>query len=288
MRLQERDVTADSGDGTAVVQLETARGEGVDGRPTDDELLAIQTVDLHKSFGSHQVMRGCNLKVPEGTISVVLGPSGTGKSVMLRHIIGIMRADRGDVLVRGRSLNHMSRSEVLGLRKDIGVMFQDGALFSAMNVYENVAFPLRQHTDLAEQEIREIVLYQLKAVGLEQAQERYAGELSGGMRKRAGLARSLVLDPGILLCDEPDSGLDPVRTALLGELLIERHEECGGTVLVVTHNMALARIIADHISVVWRGQIVAEGSTDAMLNSNDEFVQQFISGEVEGPLGMDQ
>jgi phospholipid/cholesterol/gamma-HCH transport system ATP-binding protein len=166
-------------------------------------------------------------------------------------------------------------------------MFQDGALFSSMSVYDNVAFPLRQHTDLAEPQVREIVEEQLEAVGLWQARDRLPSELSGGMKKRAGLARSLVLDPVIILCDEPDSGLDPVRTALLGELLMERHAELGGTMVVITHDIGLARLVADHVSVVWRGQIVEAGPADDVWSSPDPFVHQFLSGAADGPLTMD-
>ncbi len=252
-----------------------------------DDLLAIQARDLHKRFGRNRVLAGANLAVPEGVISVVVGPSGTGKSVLLNHVIGLMRADRGEVLVRGRSLGRMSRSEVLALRLEIGVMFQDGALFSAMSLYDNVAFPLRQHTDMAESEVRDVVMRHLHSVGLSDAIERYPAELSGGMRKRAGLARAMVLDPGIILCDEPDSGLDPVRTALLAELLIEQHTQIGGTMLVITHDIALARRIGEHISVLWRGQIIESGMAGHVFNSSNEFVRQFLAGEIEGPLSMD-
>jgi phospholipid/cholesterol/gamma-HCH transport system ATP-binding protein len=252
------------------------------------DVLAIETRDLHKSFGPRaRILRGTNLRIPEGTTSVVLGPSGTGKSVLIKHVLGLMKGDSGEVLVHDRPLGRMSRSEILGLRRDIGVMFQDGALFSSMNVYDNVAFPLRQHTDLKEHEVREIVMEHLRAVGLEDAAHRAPNELSGGMKKRAGLARSLVLDPGILLCDEPDSGLDPVRTALLGELIKERHEELGGTILVVTHNIALARLICDHVSLLWQGQVVASGPADEVFASDDPFVRQFLAGDSAGPLGMD-
>ncbi|HEX6390497.1 MAG TPA: ATP-binding cassette domain-containing protein [Solirubrobacteraceae bacterium] len=252
------------------------------------DVLAIETRDLHKSFGPRtHVLRGADLRIPEGTTSVVLGPSGTGKSVLIKHVLGLMKGDSGDVLVHDRPLGRMSRSEILGLRRDIGVMFQDGALFSSMNIYDNVAFPLRQHTDLKEHEVREIVLEHLRAVGLEDARDKAPNELSGGMKKRAGLARSLVLDPGILLCDEPDSGLDPVRTALLGELIKERHEELGGTILVVTHNIALARLICDHVSLLWQGKVVASGPADEVFSSEDPFVRQFLAGDTAGPLGMD-
>ena len=259
----------------------------IDGRPSVSDILAIETQNLQKSFGSQRVLGGVDLQVPEGTTSVVLGPSGTGKSVLIKHIIGLIRPDGGSVLVHTRPLGSMSRSEILGLRRDIGVMFQDGALFSSMDVYDNVAFPLRQHTDMSDSEVREIVMEHLKAVGLEDAASKAPSELSGGMKKRAGLARSLVLDPRILLCDEPDSGLDPVRTSLLGELLKQRHEELGGTVLVVTHNVALARLICDHVSLLWNGKIVESGPAEEVFESSDPFVRQFLEGEIAGPLGMD-
>ena len=253
----------------------------------DPDLLAIETRDLHKSFGDHQVLSGLEIGIPEGLISIVLGPSGTGKSVLLQHLIGLLMPERGDVLIRGRSLREMDRDELLDLRTEIGVMFQDGALFSAMNVYDNVAFPLRQHTDFTEREIREVVIDHLSSVGLAAAKDRMPNELSGGMRKRAGMARALVMNPGILLCDEPDSGLDPVRTALLGELLAEQHALYGGTIVVVTHNVMLARQIGEHMSIVWQGKVLESGMADAILASSSDFVSQFLSGSSHGPLGMD-
>jgi phospholipid/cholesterol/gamma-HCH transport system ATP-binding protein len=181
----------------------------------------------------------------------------------------------------------MSHGELLKLRLDIGVMFQDGALFSAMNLYDNVAFPLRQHTDLHEHEVREIVMRHLTSVGLAGATHKRPTELSGGMRKRAGLARALVLDPGVIVCDEPDSGLDPVRTALLGELLAEQHAQMGGTMAVITHNIGLARTVAEHVSVLWQGQVIEAGPAERVFASENPFVQQFLTGETRGPLGMD-
>ena len=253
----------------------------------DPSLLAIETRGLRKAFGANPVLQGLDITIPEGVISVVLGPSGTGKSVLLQHVIGLMTPDAGDVLIRGRSLGRMSRAEILSLRSEIGVMFQDGALFSAMDVYDNVAFPLRQHTDLADDEVREVVETHLANVGLLEAAHRMPNELSGGMRKRAGLARALVLAPGIVLCDEPDSGLDPVRTALLGDLLVEQHALYGGTMVIVTHNVMLARLIGDHVSVVWRGEVLESGLADDVFDSDTPFVRQFLAGAAEGPLGMD-
>jgi phospholipid/cholesterol/gamma-HCH transport system ATP-binding protein len=256
-------------------------------RHIDSSLLAIETRDLRKSFGPNEILQGLDLRIPEGTISVLLGPSGTGKSVCLNHILGLLRPDSGDVLIRGRKLASLNRSELQDQRRDIGVMFQDGALFSTMDVYDNVAFPLRQHTDFPEEEIRELVLEQLESVGLADARDRLPNELSGGMRKRAGLARALVMNPGIVLCDEPDSGLDPVRTALLGELLVERHADHGGTMLIVTHNILLAKLVADHISVLWRGRVLEDGMTEDILASDSAFIRQFLAGEPHGPLSMD-
>jgi phospholipid/cholesterol/gamma-HCH transport system ATP-binding protein len=251
------------------------------------ELLAVDTRDLWKSFDSHQVLQGVDLKVPEGVISVVLGPSGTGKSVLFGHVLGLLAPDRGEVRLRGASIGDMRRSELMALRRTIGVMFQDGAMFSAMTVFENVAFPLREHTDLSDREIDEVVTSRLRDVGLESAANRFPRELSGGMRKRAGLARALVLDPGILLCDEPDSGLDPVRTALIGDLLTDQHARGGGVILVVTHDIALTRQIADHVSVLWEGKIVESGLAEDVFASDDEFVRQFLDGQTDGPLSMD-
>jgi ABC-type transporter Mla maintaining outer membrane lipid asymmetry ATPase subunit MlaF len=255
--------------------------------PIDPDLLAVETRDLHKSFGGNEILRGIDLRIPEGVISAILGPSGTGKSVLLQHIIGLLKPDKGDVLIRGVPLSKMSRSQVLRLRTEIGVMFQDGALFSAMNIEDNVAFPLRQHTDLGEAEIRDVVNGRLAEVGLGNAARAMPSQLSGGMRKRAGLARALVLEPSMVLCDEPDSGLDPVRTALLGDLMREQHAANGGTMIVITHNIALAKRVSDHMSVIWRGKIIADGMIDEMLETDNDFVRQFLAAETVGPLGMD-
>jgi phospholipid/cholesterol/gamma-HCH transport system ATP-binding protein len=251
------------------------------------DLHAIEIRNLHKRFGPTRVLCGVDLQIPEGCSCALVGPSGTGKSVMVKHILGLLKPDSGDVRVRGRSLNAMTRSEVIALRRDIGVMFQDGALFSSMTVFENVAFPLRQHTNYSDAEVREIALEHLAKVGLLHAVDRLPAELSGGMKKRVGLARGLVLDPEIVLADEPDSGLDPVRTALLGELLLARHEDLGGTLVVITHNMDLARHVADFIAVLWSGRVVAAGPAESVFASEHPFVRQFLTGANAGPLGMD-
>jgi phospholipid/cholesterol/gamma-HCH transport system ATP-binding protein len=251
------------------------------------EGVAIETRDLHKAFGSARILRGVDLQIPEGSICAVMGPSGTGKSVLIKHVLGLLEPDSGEVFVRGRSLGCMSRSQVIAMRRGIGVMFQDGALFSSMTVFENVAFPLRQHSDYTDREVHELTMEQLDKVGLAGAVDRYPSELSGGMKKRAGLARALMLDPGIVLADEPDSGLDPVRTALLGELLVKRHDEIGGTLVVITHNVMLAKLVSDHVAVLWKGKLVASGAAHEMFSSQDDFICQFLAGDCKGPLGMD-
>ena len=248
---------------------------------------AIEFIDVHKAFGRNRILRGLNMGIPEGMISMILGPSGTGKSVCIKHMVGLLYPDEGDVLVHGESVPNMADDELFEMRKKFGVLFQDGALFGSMNLVDNTAFPLRQHTDKSEEEILEIVNRRLREVGLADAEDKMPNELSGGMRKRAGFARALVLDPDIVLFDEPDSGLDPVRTALLCELIQEVHEENGGAYVVITHDIASARRVAEHISVLWKGKIVESGPAEELFDSDNPFVRQFLSGESQGPLGME-
>jgi phospholipid/cholesterol/gamma-HCH transport system ATP-binding protein len=248
---------------------------------------AIEFIDVHKAFGSNRVLRGLNLGIPEGQVSMILGPSGTGKSVCIKHIVGLLYPDQGDVIVAGESIPSLSDDDLFELRKKFGVLFQDGALFGSLNLYDNVAFPLRQHTEKGEEEIAEIVNRRLREVGLGDANEKMPSELSGGMRKRAGFARALVLEPDIVLFDEPDSGLDPVRTALLCELIKEVHAENGGSYVVITHDIMSARRVAEHISILWRGRIVESGPASELFASENPFVRQFLSGDSAGPLGME-
>jgi phospholipid/cholesterol/gamma-HCH transport system ATP-binding protein len=248
---------------------------------------AIEVIDVVKQFGRTRILNGLNLGLPDDQISMVLGPSGTGKSVLIKHIVGLLYPDSGDLLVHGESVPNMTDDELFEMRKKFGLLFQDGALFGSMNVYDNTAFPLRQHTDKSEEEIGEIVNRRLNEVGLAEAMEKMPNELSGGMRKRAGFARALVLDPAIVMFDEPDSGLDPVRTALLCELIREVHEENGGCYLVISHDLGTARRIADFIAVLWKGKIVESGPSDELFNSDNAFVAQFLNAETEGPLAMD-
>jgi phospholipid/cholesterol/gamma-HCH transport system ATP-binding protein len=248
---------------------------------------AVEFVEVHKAFGRNKILRGLNLGIPENRISMILGPSGTGKSVCIKHMVGLLYPDDGDVLVHGESVPNMADDELFEMRKKFGVLFQDGALFGSMDLYDNVAFPLRQHTDKGEDEIEDIVMRRLREVGLEGSREKMPNELSGGMRKRAGFARALVLDPDIVLFDEPDSGLDPVRTALLCELIKEVHEENGGAYVVITHDIMSAKRVAEYIAVLWRGRIVESGPAEDLFSSDNQFVRQFLSGASQGPLGME-
>ncbi|MGE4426670.1 MAG: ABC transporter ATP-binding protein [Solirubrobacteraceae bacterium] len=258
---------------------------------------AVEFVETHKAFGRNRILRGLNMGLPEGMISMILGPSGTGKSVCIKHMVGLLYPDDGDVLVHGASVPGMALEPLLDMRKKFGVLFQDGALFGSMNIRDNVAFPLRQHTDKADKDVLEIVDRRMDEVGLAAAWDKFPNELSGGMRKRAGFARALVLDPSIVLFDEPDSGLDPVRTALLGELIMEIHEEMMGEAQqrgqehlpafsLITHDIMTARRVAQYISVLWKGRIVEAGPAEQLFNSDNAFVNQFLAGASRGPLGM--
>ena len=262
-----------------------SEGIVVDPAPHLNHSVKIQNVK--KSFGSFDVLTGLNLNFVDDAITTVLGPSGTGKSVLLKHIVGLLEPDSGVVEVFGNDIWRISEKERQEIRKRFGVLFQDGALFGSMNIYDNVAFPLRKHTDMSESEIGDFVMTRLAEVGLERSAGKFPSEVSGGMRKRAGFARGLILNPDIVLFDEPDSGLDPVRTSLLCDLIKAMHAEHGGTYLLVTHNIEAARRTSDYVGVVWQGKLVHYGETEEAFGTDDPFVRQFLAGESAGPLGMD-
>src|SRR5437773_7859281 len=228
------------------------------------------------------------MEIPKGLVTIVLGPSGTGKSVFLKHLVGLLRPDRGRVLVGSDNISVLHGRELYALRKKFGVLFQDGALFGSMTVYDNTAFPLREHTRKPESEIRRIVMEKLDMVGLTGAELKFPGEISGGMRKRAGLARALVLDPEIILFDEPDSGLDPVRTAFLNELILDLNKQLGSSMIVVTHDIATARRVADYIGMLYLRNLVQFGPAKDMFNSDLPVVRQFLAGSTRGPIGMSE
>lgn len=249
---------------------------------------SVEVHGLTKTYGRQNIWRDVSVTLPPGEITALLGPSGTGKSVFLKSLMGIVDPEAGEILIDGVDMVTAKESHRLELRKKFGVLFQDGALFGSMNVYDNVAFPLREHTRLGEEQIRQIVLDRLDMVGLLGTEEKLPGEISGGMKKRAGLARALVTDPEIILIDEPDSGLDPVRTSNLAQLLVEVNTTTDATMLVVTHNIELARTLPDNLGMLYRRELVMFGPREEFLLTDHPVVSQFMSGDPEGPIGMSE
>ncbi|SFB13484.1 phospholipid/cholesterol/gamma-HCH transport system ATP-binding protein [Amycolatopsis marina] len=243
---------------------------------------------LTKSFGNQNIWRDVSLTLPPGEVSALLGPSGTGKSVFLKSLIGLLKPERGRCVINGVDIVTCSERTLYETRKLFGVLFQDGALFGSMNLFDNVAFPLREHTRKSETEIRRIVLEKLEMTGLTGADDKLPGEISGGMRKRAGLARALVLDPEIILVDEPDSGLDPVRTTYISQLFLDVNAQIDATFLIVTHNINLARTVPDNIGMLFRKELAMFGPREVLLTSDEPVVKQFLHGRMDGPIGMSE
>ena len=257
---------------------------------TIDPAPAITLDCVSKSFGAQCVLKDVSLTIPKGAIAVMLGPSGTGKSVLLRCLVGLMKPDKGRIYIMGDEITcldeHRSadRDRLFALRRKFGMLFQDGALFDDMTVGENVAFPMRQHTRWSETEIRDKVADNLKRVGLPRAADKMPSELSGGMRKRAAFARAIALRPDIVLCDEPSSGLDPVMSATLDDLILELHDTLGMTFVVISHDTAEARKIASHIGLLYKGTLQIFDKRDAILKSNEKHIRQFFARETVGPI----
>ena len=248
----------------------------------------IDVEHLTKSFGKYKIWEDVTLSIPPGEVTVMLGPSGTGKSVFLKSLIGLLRPERGSIVIDGTNIIECSAKELYEIRKMFGVLFQDGALFGSMNIYDNTAFPLREHTKKSESEIHNIVMEKLDIVGMVNDGDKFPGEISGGMKKRAGLARALVLDPKIILVDEPDSGLDPVRTAYLSQLLIDINAQLDATILIVTHNINVVRTVPDNIGMLYRKHLVMFGPREVLLTSDEPVVKQFLNGRRIGPIGMSE
>jgi phospholipid/cholesterol/gamma-HCH transport system ATP-binding protein len=246
----------------------------------------IQLTDLHKAFGDQKVLNGLNLTIPDGQITAIIGPSGEGKSVLLRHMIGLMSPDSGQVEIDGESIIGIHRSQLNRIREKFGMLFQNAALFDSMNVFENVAFPLQEKTSLSKAEIRARVISALEDVGLNNVEQKFTDELSGGMKKRVGPARALLLNPKIILFDEPTTGLDPIIKRAMHQLIRETHAKFGFTAVIVSHEIPDIFDIAQNVAMLFRGKILQFGTADEIRNSTNPAVMQFISGSLDGPIQM--
>jgi phospholipid/cholesterol/gamma-HCH transport system ATP-binding protein len=244
----------------------------------------VEVADLCRKFGNRAVIDGISLTVQRGETLVIMGGSGCGKSTLLRHIIGVMKPTAGSVKIFGEEITTMDDREIDGVRRRFGMLFQSGALLASLTVGENVALPLLQHTDMTADEVQETVIQKLQMVGLNGFENLKPAEISGGMRKRVGLARALALDPELLFSDEPTSGLDPIMTAVVDKLTLELTHGEGMTAVVVTHDMSSAFRIATRMIMLGRGTIIAQGTPDEIRSHPDPEVQQFINGEPDGPM----
>jgi len=251
---------------------------------------AVVLEHVSKSFGDHSVLRDISLTVEQNSIMVMLGPSGTGKSVLLRCLVGLLQPDSGRVCVFGEDVAALDpqkpkdRKRLFDIRRRFGMLFQDGALFDDMTVAENVAFPMRLHTQMHRDEIAEKVRDRLARVGVAHAENKYPAELSGGMRKRVAFARAIALDPDIVLCDEPSSGLDPVMSATLDELILELHRTLGMTFIIISHDTAEARKVADTIGMLAEGRLVTYGPAERVFAENHPALNQFFTRATQGPI----
>lgn len=247
----------------------------------------IELIGVYKSFGNNHVLRGVNLKINKGDSVVVIGGSGSGKSVLLKHIIGLLKPDKGTVIIDGFELSKLDEKHINEARKKFGMLFQSSALFDSMSVWENVGFGLKQHTRLPDAEIKEIAVRKLKMVGLFGVEDVMPSELSGGMRKRVGLARAVAMEPEILLYDEPTTGLDPIMADAINDLIIEMREKLNVTSVVITHDMKSAYKIADRIAMLYNGLIIGVGTSDEIKNTSDPVIKQFITGSAVGPITLE-
>jgi phospholipid/cholesterol/gamma-HCH transport system ATP-binding protein len=249
--------------------------------PAGVAIPAVEMRGVRKAFRGHEVLRGVDLAIPAGSAFIILGGSGSGKSVCLKHMIGLLRADSGQVLVSGRDITRLPERELVAVRKGFGMVFQGAALFDSLSVHENVAYPLREHRDLPEPAIAQRVGACLAAVGLEGIEAKLPGELSGGMRKRVGVARAIALEPRVILYDEPTAGLDPANARRIGDLIRDLNQRLQVTSVVVTHDLDLCFAVADRIALLKRGVIAAEGTAAEMRASEHSDVRAFLQGDTD-------
>lgn len=238
----------------------------------------IEVQRVHKSFNGQHVLRGLNLMIPRGQITVIIGRSGGGKSVLLKHLIGLLRPDSGKIIVDGTDITTLATRELTAFAKKFGMLFQNAALFDSFNVFDNVAFPLREHTTFSESKIRKMVLEKLSLVGLTDVEHKMPSELSGGMRKRVGLARAIVLQPEILMYDEPTTGLDPIMTDAIDKLILNTQRALGITSIVISHDIRSTFEIADQIAMLYEGEIIEFGPPEVFKQTRNPIIQRFLEG----------
>ncbi len=246
--------------------------------------MKIEIKGLKKSFGDNMVLKGIDLLIEEGKTTVILGQSGCGKTVLIKHIIGLLRPDAGNIFINGVDITKANRKEFSEILKSFGILFQNAALFDSMTVEENVSFPLVEHTDLPYRKIADIVKEKLAIVGLDGIESLYPSELSGGMRKRVGFARAIALDPKVLIFDEPTTGLDPIMSDTIDNLIIETRNRFDVTSIVISHDIPSTFKIAHRIGMLYKGRVVLYGSPDDFKNTNDPIVRQFLERRADGPL----
>ncbi|NTW59854.1 MAG: ABC transporter ATP-binding protein [Nitrospirae bacterium] len=247
----------------------------------------IEITNLFKSFGSLHVLNGVNLSVEKGESMTVIGGSGSGKSVLIKHIIGLLFPDQGQVTVDGQVLNDLDEEGLNEVRKKFGMLFQGSALFDSLTVWENVGFGLRQHTKMSDKEIRAITTQKLALVGLKDVEDKMPVDLSGGMKKRVGLARAIAMDPQIILYDEPTTGLDPITADAINDLIVDLRKKLGVTSVAITHDMHSAYKISDRIAMLYKGEIQEIGTPDEIKGTTNPIVKQFITGSAVGPITAD-
>jgi phospholipid/cholesterol/gamma-HCH transport system ATP-binding protein len=246
----------------------------------------IKIVNISKHFGLHNVMNELSLEIPDKKTVVIIGRSGCGKSVLLKHMIGLLKPDSGKILVKDRDIAKMDIGELDDIRKHFGMLFQGAALFDSLTVAENVGFALTRFTKKSPSEIKKLVKEKLELVGLENVEDKKPAELSGGMKKRVGLARAIAMDPEIMLYDEPTTGLDPIMSDVINELIVELQKKLKMTSVVVTHDMKSAYLVGDKIAMMYEGKIIHEGTPSEIQKTKDETVKQFINGSAKGPIQM--
>jgi phospholipid/cholesterol/gamma-HCH transport system ATP-binding protein len=244
----------------------------------------IEIKGLSKSFNHKKVLDNVNLSIEQGKITVIIGRSGEGKSVLIKHIIGLLKPDSGKIIIDGRDITAMSGRNLNKMRKRFGMLFQGGALFDSMTVGENVGFPLKEQTDLPKSKIRQIVRAKLERVGLKGIEDMMPSELSGGMKKRVGLARAIVMDPEIVIFDEPTTGLDPIMSDSIGELMLETQHALKTTYIAITHDINLTYKIADHVAMLHEGRLIEEGTVEEIKANPNPVLRQFLEGRAEGPI----